>query len=69
MRVNLGPDLPAPIALTGRIVHTHMDSAQSIHVGLAFEFGFNPGHREFVISQVCGMVSKLLSEQGASQAA
>jgi len=69
MRVNLGPDLPAPIALTGRIVHTHMDSAQSIHVGLAFEFGFNPGHREFVISQVCGMVSKLLSEQGSSQAA
>ncbi len=69
MRVNLGPDMPSPIALSGRIVHTHMDSAQSVHVGLAFEFGFNPAHREFVIAQVCGMVSRLLAEQGSSQAA
>jgi c-di-GMP-binding flagellar brake protein YcgR len=69
MRVDLGSDLPVPIALTGRLVHTHMDSAQSVHVGLAFEFGFNPGHREFVISQVCGVVSGLLREQDSSQAA
>lgn len=69
MRVNLGDDLPAPLALTGKIVHTHMDSSQSVHVGLAFEFGYNPSHREFVISQVCGVVSKLRSEQGHSQAA
>ncbi|VAX40349.1 hypothetical protein MNBD_PLANCTO03-2323 [hydrothermal vent metagenome] len=69
MRVNLGPDLPAPIALTGRMVHTHMDSAQSVHVGLSYEFGFNPAHREFVISQVCGVVSRLLGDQDSSQAA
>ena len=69
MRINLGEDLPAPIALTGKIVHTHMDSAQSVHVGLAFEFGFNPSHREFVISQVCGVVARLRGEQGSAQAA
>lgn len=69
MRVNLGDDLPAPIALTGRMVHTHMDSAQCVHVGLSYEFGFNPAHREFVISQVCGVVSRLLGNQDASQAA
>lgn len=69
MRVDLGEDLPSPLALAGRVVHTHMDSAQCVHVGLAFEFGFNPGHREFVISQVCGVVSKLLGEQSAGRAA
>ena len=69
LRVNLGKDLPAPLALTGKVVHTHIDSAQSVHVGLAFEFGFNPSHREFVISQVCGVVAKLRNDQGSSQAA
>ncbi len=69
MRVDLGPDMPVSIALTGRIVHTHMDSAQSVHVGVSYEFGFNPAHREFVISQICGVVSKLLENQDASQAA
>lgn len=69
MRVNLGDDLPAPLALTGKVVHTHIDSAQSVHVGLAFEFGFNPSHREFVISQVCGMVAKLRTDQGSVRAA
>ncbi|MCC7390002.1 MAG: PilZ domain-containing protein [Phycisphaerales bacterium] len=69
MRVNLGKDLPAPLALTGKVVHTHIDSAQSVHVGLAFEFGFNPSHREFVISQVCGVVAKLRNDQGSAQAA
>ena len=59
MRVDLGPDLPAPLAITGRVAHTHMDSAQNTHVGIAFEFGFHASHRDFVISQVCGVVAKL----------
>jgi c-di-GMP-binding flagellar brake protein YcgR len=69
LRVNLGHGLPAPVALTGRVVHSHIDSMQQTHLGVAFEFGFNPGHRDFVISQVCGVVSRLLDRQGRSEAA
>ena len=65
MRIDLRPEIIAPIALSGRVVHTHMDSAQNTHVGLAFEFGFNPAHREFVVTQLCQMVSTI--QQGVAQ--
>lgn len=69
LRVNLGEDLPVPLAVTGRVVHHHIDSAQQVHLGIAFEFGFNPSHRDFVISQVCGVVSRLLERQRRPEAA
>jgi len=69
MRLDLRPDVAAPIAMTGRLVHTHMDSAQNVHAGLAFEFGFHPGHRDFVIREVCALVTRLQAAQSASQAA
>lgn len=69
LKVSLGEDLPAPIALTGRVVHSHIDSMQRVHLGIAFEFGYNPSHRDFVISQVCGVVSRMLECQGKSEAA
>lgn len=59
MRLDLRPEVAAPIAITGRLVHTHMDSAQNVHAGLAFEFGFNPAHRDFVIAQVSKVLAKL----------
>lgn len=67
MQLDLRPEIIAPIALSGRIVHTHMDSAQNTHAGLAFEFGFNPSHREFVVGQLSQMVEKL--QQGISHIA
>lgn len=69
VRLDLRPDVPAPIALTGRLVHTHMDSAQNVHAGLAFEFGFNPDHREFVVGEVCTLVARLQSLQVQNHAA
>lgn len=61
MRVDLRPHVPAPIALTGRVAHSHTDSSGRIHAGVAFEFGFNAGHREFVVDQVGRYVAALLT--------
>jgi c-di-GMP-binding flagellar brake protein YcgR len=69
LRVSLDQEGSAPIALTGRVVHSHIDSMQKVHLGVAFEFGFNPAHRDFVISQVCGIVARMLENQGKSEAA
>jgi hypothetical protein len=69
MRVDLRPDAPAPIAMTGRLVHTHIDSAQNVHAGLAFEFGFHAAHREFVVEQISAVVARLHAAQGRVEAA
>lgn len=54
LRVDLTPQIPAPLAITARVAHTHIDSTQAVYAGLAFEFGFHPAHREFVAGQLCG---------------
>jgi hypothetical protein len=38
LRVNLTPIIPAPIGMTARLVHTHIDSGQNLYAGLAFEW-------------------------------
>lgn len=52
LRIDLTPTIPAPIALTARPVHTHIDSAQNLYAGLSFEWAFHPAHREFVVEQI-----------------
>lgn len=54
LRVDLSPVLPAPLALTARLAHTHVDSQQRVYAGMAFEFAHNPSHRQFVIDQIDG---------------
>jgi hypothetical protein len=66
MRLDLRPSIPAPIALTGKIAHTHVDSTQSVHVGVAFEFAYNPPHREFIVDQVQKFVARLQSQRTAA---
>lgn len=68
LRINLMPQIPAPIAVTARIVHTHLDSAQNLYAGMAFDFGFNPSHRQFVIEQICGYVTMLQQRQAGARA-
>lgn len=58
--IDLRPDIPAPIGVTARLAHSHMDSEQQVHVGMAFEFGLNPSHRAFVIAQIQRFVQKSL---------
>lgn len=69
MRVDLRPQIPAPVAVTCRVAHTHIDSSQCIYAGLAFDFSHNPSHRKFVIERFCGYVEALQNRQRARLAA
>jgi hypothetical protein len=63
LRVNLTPHIPAPLGVTARLAHTHIDSSQNIYAGMAFEFAFNPGHRKFVMDLFTGYVDQLVLQQ------
>lgn len=52
LRLNLTPEIPAPLGMTAKIVHTHLDSGQNLYLGAAFDFDFNPSHRDFVVEQI-----------------
>jgi hypothetical protein len=67
MRINLMPQIKAPLGLTAKIVHTHLDSGQNLYAGAAFDFAFNPGHRDFVVDQVTRYVNRV--QLGARAAA
>jgi len=66
VRVDLTPHIRAPLAITARVVHTHLDSGQNLYAGSAFDFAFNPGHREFVVEQVVRYVSRVQSSARAA---
>jgi hypothetical protein len=59
MRVHLQPHVPLPLGITAKLVHTHLDSSQNLYIGAAFEFAFNPAHREFVVNQIVRYVESL----------
>jgi len=59
MMLDLTPTMPAPLAVTARIAHTHIDSEQNVYLGSAFEFTFNIAHRSFVVDQVLKYVNRL----------
>ncbi len=63
LRVNLKPRIPVPVGVTGRIVHTHLDSEQRLYCGVAFEFQYNPSHRAFVINLLAGLVDDMRKAQ------
>lgn len=59
LRFHLNPWLPAPLAVTARLKHTHIDSSQRLYAGMAFEFGFSADHEPFVVEQLCRCVSEM----------
>lgn len=63
LRIDLAPEIPAPIAVTARLVHTHIDSEQNLYAGVAFDFGFHTGHRPFVVEQITRYVNKVQAGQ------
>jgi hypothetical protein len=71
MRVDVRPGVPAPIAMTARVAHTHVDSAQNLYAGMAFDFSHNPTHKPFVIDMMARYIDQLQKQQraGKSQAA
>ncbi len=69
MRVDLRPQIAAPLAVTVRTAHTHLDSTQHLYLGLAFDFAFNPEHRVFVVDQFQQYIDRLQSTQRSGQRA
>lgn len=63
LRLDLRPHIPAPIAMTAKIAHTHMDSGQNVYLGVAFDFSFHAAHRDFVAGQICNYVLANQREQ------
>jgi hypothetical protein len=68
LRVDLRPHVPFPLAVTGRAVHTHIDSTQNFYVGIAFDWSFNAGHRDFVVEQITSYLESIQSLQSKSAA-
>ncbi|GAB4548763.1 MAG: hypothetical protein Tsb0013_09590 [Phycisphaerales bacterium] len=67
LRIDLRPDMPAPLCVCARARHTHIDSTQSVYAGLSFEFGSRAEHREFVVDQICKYVAQIQRDQLARQ--
>ena len=65
LRVDLRPDIAAPIGVTTRLAHTHIDSAHNLYAGLAFDFSHNPSHRKFVVDLFAHYVLRLQQGQPA----
>jgi len=59
LSIDMSPVLPAPLALTARLAHTHVDSQQRAYAGMAFEFAHHPAHRQFVLDQIDGYLGAL----------
>jgi hypothetical protein len=69
LRIDLSPALRAPIGLTVRLAHTHIDSMQNVYCGTAFDFSFNPAHRDFVVEQISRYVSIVQGQSAARKSA
>ena len=66
LRIDLRPVLPAPLALTARLAHTHFDSQQDVYAGMAFDFGLNPSHKTFVIDQIQRYLTSAIPQRKAA---
>ena len=56
LRLSLRPEMPIPVCVSGKVVHTHIDSSQRTYVGIAFDFSFNQDHQKLVASQILGYI-------------
>lgn len=52
MEIALGTHAPLAVCATGKLVHTHLDSAQRTYAGLSFDFTFNLPHQQAVAEQI-----------------
>ncbi len=52
LRADLRPELKVPICCTGKVVHTHIDSAMRTYAGIQFDFSFHQPHERCVAEQI-----------------
>ncbi len=67
LRVNLTPEVPVPLSMCARIVHTHLDSEQNTYCGVAFDFSHAPEHRTFIAQQIAAFTRRV--QERAARAA
>lgn len=63
LRIDLRPEIPAPLCMVARLRHTHIDSSQRLYTGLSFDFSHNPGYQDFVVDQLCRYVAIMQRRQ------
>lgn len=63
LRIALGKDNPVPLVVTGKLVHTHIDSMHNTYAGMAFDFSFNPEHQKTVAAQIAMYVQRAQAKQ------
>jgi hypothetical protein len=68
LRVDLRPEIAAPIGVTVRMAHTHIDSGHNLYAGMAFDFSHNTTHRQFVVDLFSGYSQRLQLGQPAQLA-
>ncbi len=66
LRMDLRPAIPAPLVLTTKLAHSHIDSAQNTIAGMAFEFGYNNQHKGFVVQQISRYLGSLQEQRKAA---
>lgn len=66
LRIDLTPIIAAPLAVSARIVHKHLDSEQNLVCGASFEFAAGSNHREFIADQMSRYVLKVMSQSRAA---
>ena len=66
IRMDLRPSIPAPMVLTAKLAHSHIDSQQNTYAGMAFEFGMNNQHKDFVIKQIARCLGSLQPQRKAA---
>ena len=66
LRMDLRPTIPAPIVLTAKLAHSHIDSQQNTYAGMAFEFGINNQHKDFIIKQISRYIGSLQQQRKAA---
>jgi hypothetical protein len=63
IKVPLEPELTLPLYVTGKVVHTHIDSMQRTYAGVAFDFTFNHGHENLVAEQIQFYIERIQASQ------
>lgn len=66
IRLDLRPAIPAPIVLTTKLAHSHIDSEQNTYAGMSFEFSMNNPHKEFIVKQISRYISTVQSVKRAA---
>lgn len=58
-RLDLAPQLPAPLAVTLRRLHSHLDSSGEVYMGASFDFAFHAAHQAFVAETLARYTKQL----------